>query len=87
MKLTVITNLVHINLFCRHETSNGISAHEQGSLKSLPDPETGKPHDVVVATGEFSYTGDDGQLYKVLYTADENGFQPQAAHLPVGPVV
>ena len=32
--------------------------------------------------GQFSYTGPDGVVYKVVYVADANGFQPQGAHLP-----
>ena len=32
--------------------------------------------------GQFSYTGPDGVLYKVVYVANGDGFQPQGAHLP-----
>lgn len=79
---------MHANFYFSysHETSNGISAQEQGVLKTVPDFETGKPKEVVAVTGQFSYTGDDGQLYEVKYIADENGFQATAPHLPVAPV-
>ncbi|XP_053675971.1 cuticle protein CP14.6-like [Anopheles nili] len=54
----------------RYETSNGIQAQESGVGGQS-------------AQGSYSYTGDDGAQYSVTYVADENGFQPQGAHLPV----
>lgn len=60
-----------------YETSNGITAHESGSLK-------GESIDV---TGEFSFTAPDGTKVKVAYTADESGFHPVGDHLPVAPEV
>lgn len=53
------------------ETSNGISAEESGVATNG-----------VQAQGGFAYTGDDGQEYRITYTADENGYQPQGDHLP-----
>ncbi|CAH0407170.1 unnamed protein product [Chilo suppressalis] len=62
------------------ETSNGISAQEQGQLKNV-----GSENEAIEVRGQFSYTGPDGVVYTVNYVADENGFQPQGAHLPVAP--
>ncbi|XP_063385628.1 pupal cuticle protein 36-like [Cydia fagiglandana] len=58
------------------ETSNGISAEESGVATNG-----------VQAQGGFSYTGDDGQFYKISYTADENGYLPQGDHLPTPPPI
>ncbi|XP_053614832.1 collagen, type I, alpha 1a-like [Plodia interpunctella] len=58
------------------ETSNGISAEESGVATNG-----------VQAQGGFSYTGDDGEVYKVTYTADENGYQPSGDHLPTSPPI
>lgn len=38
-------------------------------------------------TGSFSYIGDDGQTYSVSYTADENGYHAEGAHLPTPPPI
>jgi len=62
--------------FYRYETGNGIKAEARGSMK---DPET------QVVQGSFAFVADDGQEYQVQYVADENGFQPQGAHLPTPP--
>ncbi|XP_017783126.1 PREDICTED: flexible cuticle protein 12-like [Nicrophorus vespilloides] len=60
-----------------YETSNGISANEQGQLNNA-----GTDNEVIAVRGQFSYIGKDGVSYTVTYIADENGFQPQGAHLP-----
>ncbi|XP_023944538.2 cuticle protein 3-like [Bicyclus anynana] len=59
-----------------YDTENGIQAEE-----------TGREANGIQAAGGYSYTGDDGQLYSVRYTADVNGFQPVGAHLPTPPPV
>ena len=41
----------------------------------------------IAAQGSYSYTAPDGKVYTVTWVADENGYQPSAAHLPVAPAV
>ncbi|KAI4465160.1 cuticle protein [Holotrichia oblita] len=60
-----------------YETSNGISAEEQGQLQNV-----GTDNEAIQVRGQFTYVGSDGNTYAVTYTADENGFKPQGAHLP-----
>lgn len=62
------------------ETSNGIVSQEQGQLKNV-----GTENEAIEVRGQFSYTGDDGVVYTVTYVANENGYQPSGAHLPVAP--
>ncbi|XP_055912848.1 flexible cuticle protein 12-like [Eupeodes corollae] len=62
------------------ETSDGKSASEEGVLNN-----SGKEGASIAVRGQFSYVAPDGNTYTVTYIADENGFQPQGAHLPVGP--
>jgi hypothetical protein len=57
-----------------YETSNGIKGSESG---------VGGQY----AQGANSYYAPDGQLIQITYTADENGFQPQGAHLPTPPPI
>ncbi|XP_014094503.1 larval cuticle protein 65Ag1 [Bactrocera oleae] len=59
------------------ETSDGKLHEEEGKLKDV-----GTDHEAIVVRGSFSYVGDDGQTYTVTYIADENGFQPEGAHIP-----
>ncbi|XP_055542170.1 endocuticle structural glycoprotein SgAbd-8-like [Wyeomyia smithii] len=65
-----------------YETGNGIKAEEQGFLKN-----PGTQQEAQVAQGEYSYTAPDGQLIRVQYIADENGFQPIGDHLPTPPPI
>ncbi|XP_065164122.1 flexible cuticle protein 12-like [Atheta coriaria] len=60
-----------------YETSNGISQSEQGQLVNA-----GTENEAIAVRGQFSYLGPDGVTYTVTYIADENGFQPQGAHIP-----
>ncbi|KRK01274.1 larval cuticle protein 65Ag1 [Drosophila yakuba] len=63
------------------ELSDGTKKDEEGQLKNV-----GSEQEAIVVHGSYSYVADDGQTYTVTYVADENGFQPQGAHLPVAPV-
>lgn len=64
-----------------YETGNGISAHEQGFVKNAGV----KDGEIQVAQGYYSYTSPDGHPISVHYTADENGFKAEGAHLPTPP--
>ncbi|XP_049866249.1 uncharacterized protein LOC126366948 [Pectinophora gossypiella] len=66
-----------------YETGNGIAAEEQGYVKNQGVPE----QETQVAQGQYQYTAPDGQVIHLSYIADENGFQPQGAHLPTSPPV
>ncbi|KAJ8978087.1 hypothetical protein NQ317_004621 [Molorchus minor] len=63
-----------------YETENGIYAEEDGKLGNK-----GTKEEAIRAKGYFTYTGPDNIIYTVNYTADENGFLPDAAHLPTPP--
>ncbi|XP_061711550.1 cuticle protein CP14.6-like [Cydia pomonella] len=60
-----------------YETSNGIKSEEQAQLNNI-----GTDNEAISVRGSYAYTGADGVVYTVTYIADENGFQPQGAHLP-----
>ncbi|XP_075161034.1 larval cuticle protein 65Ag1-like [Haematobia irritans] len=59
------------------ETSDGAKAEAQGVLNN-----PGSDAEAISVKGSYEFVGDDGQTYTVTYVADENGFQPQGAHLP-----
>ncbi|XP_042856163.1 cuticle protein AM1199-like [Penaeus japonicus] len=61
------------------ETGDGISRQESGS------PVPAKEGPVTAMSGSYSFTLPDGQLFELRFVADENGFQPQSAFLPVAP--
>ncbi|KAJ8942544.1 hypothetical protein NQ318_021946 [Aromia moschata] len=64
------------------ESANGIRFQEQGVLKN-PGNKDAEAEEV---QGVVSYKAPDGTPIQLSYLANENGFQPQGAHLPVAPV-
>ncbi|XP_058800846.1 endocuticle structural glycoprotein SgAbd-8-like [Phymastichus coffea] len=64
------------------EAGNGIKANEEGHLNNA-----GAENEAMHAEGAFSYKADDGADIAMTYVADENGFQPQGAHLPTPPPI
>lgn len=65
-----------------YETSDGSSRQEQAVLKDI-----GAENPALSVQGTVSWVAEDGQTYTLNYIADQNGFQPQGAHLPVPPQV
>ncbi|XP_026276585.1 endocuticle structural glycoprotein SgAbd-8-like [Frankliniella occidentalis] len=66
-----------------YETGNEIVAEEEGYLKNA-----GKEgEEAQTAKGRYAYTAPDGTRIELTYIADENGFQPQGAHLPTPPPI
>ncbi|XP_023172425.2 larval cuticle protein 65Ag1-like [Drosophila hydei] len=63
------------------ETSDGTKREEQGTLTNA-----GTEDEAISVKGSFSYVGDDGVVYAVNYVADQNGFQPEGAHIPNVPL-
>merc|ERR1712137_452886 len=63
------------------EGANGIKLSEEGEQKRFGN----EPEEVgSIARGSYSYEL-EGVTYTVNWVADENGFQPTGAHLPVAP--
>ncbi|CAH0407747.1 unnamed protein product [Chilo suppressalis] len=65
-----------------YETGNGIVADEKGALKNI-----GAEEPALEVQGQFQYPSEEGGNIQLSYIANENGFQPQGAHLPTPPPV
>ncbi|EDW50679.1 larval cuticle protein 65Ab1-like [Drosophila sechellia] len=64
------------------ETSDGTIIAQDGVLTNV-----GTEHEAAVVHGSFSWVDEKtGEKFTINYVADENGYQPQGAHLPVAPV-
>ncbi|XP_059057920.1 endocuticle structural glycoprotein SgAbd-3-like [Achroia grisella] len=66
-----------------YETSDGTKVEQDGRVIPGAVPEEGS----LQVAGSYSYIGDDGQTYSITYTADENGFRAEGAHLPTPPPI
>ncbi|KAI8428874.1 hypothetical protein MSG28_007513 [Choristoneura fumiferana] len=64
------------------QTGNGINTQEKGALKNI-----GAEEPALQVEGQSSWTSEDGQPIQLTYIANENGFQPQGAHLPTPPPI
>ncbi|XP_046393070.1 endocuticle structural glycoprotein SgAbd-8-like [Ischnura elegans] len=63
-----------------YETEDGTKVEQVGQVRDFGDGIKG-----YVAHGAYEFIATDGRKYRVTYTADENGFQPKGAHLPISP--
>ncbi|XP_050466394.1 larval cuticle protein LCP-17-like [Cataglyphis hispanica] len=63
-----------------YNTDTGIQAQEHGHLNNV-----GTDQEAIEVRGSYSYTDNEGKTYQVSYVANENGFQPEGAHLPEVP--
>lgn len=60
------------------ETSDGTAAQEAGTIEN-----EGTDDEAISVRGSFQYVNPDGELIRVNWIADRNGFQPD--NLPKGP--
>ncbi|XP_073839314.1 larval cuticle protein 65Ab1-like [Musca autumnalis] len=62
-----------------YATSDGTTHTEDGVLK-----DAGTDHEAISVHGSYTWVDEKtGEKFLVTFVADENGFQPQGAHLPV----
>ncbi|XP_044743040.1 larval cuticle protein LCP-30-like isoform X2 [Chrysoperla carnea] len=69
------------NYHYKYETENKIFAEETGKQVGSGD-DAGAD-----ATGYYKYTGPDNIVYTVNYHAGEEGFEPEAVHIPTPPPI
>ncbi|XP_073839877.1 larval cuticle protein 65Ab1-like [Musca autumnalis] len=61
------------------ETSDGAAHNAAGVLNNA-----GTDHESIAVRGTYTWVDEKtGERFTVNYVADENGFQPEGAHLPV----
>lgn len=77
--LNILPNFVNNFIFVpsSYETSDGQSRDEEAQLKNI-----GTEQEAISVRGSYSFVAPDGQTYTVNFVADENGFQPEGAHIP-----
>lgn len=72
----VTHELIIFFVCCSFETENKIRAEEKAVLKNPNTIDEG-----IASKGFYEYIGPDGFMYRVDYTADENGFRPTVKRL------
>uniref|UniRef100_A0A336LX70 CSON006907 protein n=1 Tax=Culicoides sonorensis TaxID=179676 RepID=A0A336LX70_CULSO len=60
-----------------YETSDGQTREEEAQLNNV-----GQENEAISVRGSYSFVAPDGQTYTINFVADENGFQPEGAHIP-----
>ncbi|XP_017071035.1 endocuticle structural protein SgAbd-6 [Drosophila eugracilis] len=60
-----------------YKLSDGTSRTEEGVVNNA-----GTDNESISIRGSVSWVAPDGQTYTINFVADENGFQPEGAHLP-----
>jgi hypothetical protein len=61
--------------YYRYKLSDGQQRNETGYIKEVLNAE-GQLVKVIVVSGDFIFVGTNGEIYHVIYTADEFGFHP-----------
>lgn len=69
IKYPIIKNLLK---FYSYETEDGQVREEMGIIMN-----PGTPNEELLVMGRYSYTGNDENVYTVMYTADKNGYRPR----------
>ncbi|XP_076256905.1 endocuticle structural glycoprotein SgAbd-1-like [Rhynchophorus ferrugineus] len=64
-----------------YESADGTAQQQSGQLKQVGE-EAGE-----AVSGSASYTDPEGNSHQLSYVADENGYQPQSADIPVAPEI
>jgi len=60
-----------------YKLSDGTTRSEEGTVNNA-----GTENESISIRGSVSWVAPDGQTYTINFVADENGFQPEGAHLP-----
>ncbi|XP_068143119.1 endocuticle structural protein SgAbd-6 [Drosophila tropicalis] len=60
-----------------YKLSDGTTRTEEGVVNNA-----GQENESISIRGSVSWVAPDGQTYTINFVADENGFQPEGAHLP-----
>jgi len=63
-----------------YNTDTGIQVQEEGYLNNV-----GTDQETLEARGSYNYIDNDGNTFQLSYIANEDGFQPEGAHLPTIP--